>query len=601
MGYGNTKDGKEKLTISTCACDRDDCYNDFCWDFVGKLKKQVDDTTPFNNKPNELCKNVLNSCRKSINLCKHFTDPKDKLKCKYISQAYSGLNVRYNTTTNEITKDGKSGECLYNTHDDANGNPVCNTGIDALNDLTEKTIGEDTLKSKDVINSLLCNIATSVHNVPKELGCGSNSGKLDVSDWFYTNIFGVSGENHEGTFTSIWLYYISKGIYWLFFGFFILNVAGGFNKVFNYNTTATLFSRKGSGKFILIFIILIGILGFLPFIYGIIKSNDDIITNLNTKSQKSTVTSNIRNYEVHKLNSTDINIQNRISQSDYINNETTNRLKTGSIIYGIIVAVIYLVFAGIPTQFIIFSIIPIVILLYNMTSSFLLSIVGSIVVLGVLFLFKKIITGLYPKMFKSIFSFQNFLMAFILISVFVAFNYLGGYFGTFMPAIMIILTVIQKILDTSWGNTTNTMSGNTPVISYLLGNILLKFGICVFAVYCINYMKMEKNIDDDNENKAHYLNSEFIRNFMTVVTYIIIIQSILVITKTVTAYKTEPTKNNPYFLSNYLVRGWLPFGMSAFYYIVELCMKLAICGNKELECGAYEGLFNFFAGINSDG
>jgi len=40
QGYGKTKKGKN-ITISTCACDKDNCYNDFCWNFVSKLKKQV--------------------------------------------------------------------------------------------------------------------------------------------------------------------------------------------------------------------------------------------------------------------------------------------------------------------------------------------------------------------------------------------------------------------------------------------------------------------------------------------------------------------------------------------------------------------------------
>ena len=582
QGYGKTKKGKN-ITISTCACDKDNCYNDFCWNFVSKLKKQVKDTKPYKNKPGKLCEDVLNNCRKSINLCKNFTDPINKLKCRNISQAYAGLEVRYNNN-NTITTDG-SGDCLYGEGADGK----CNTGVAALNNLNT-SIGSDAAKSKDVINALLCNIATSVHNVPKEQGCRSNGGKLDVSDWFYTNIFGVSSENSEGTSTSKGLFYGSRTIYWLFFGFFILNIAGAFNKVFNYNTSATLYTRKKSLKFIIIFILLIGVLGFGPFIYGIVKSNDDIITDLNTKSTNKDVQNNINNYEENNLNSNDPN--NKISQSEYLKKVLLDRLQTGLIIYGGIVGFLYLVFAGLPKNISFIGSIILGIIVGNSTSI----VAGISTTIGIFigswgleYLGIKLgAFGIYKKIFNTVFSPLTFIMAFSLISVFVAFNYIGGYFGTFMPAIMIILTIIQKIFDTPWGNTKDAMSGNTSVTSYVIGNILIKTIILILSWVGLSYVNNEK-----------FLNSEFIRYFLTVALVIIIIQYIFVVIKTITSFMSDVNNNNPYFLSNYLVRGWLPFGMSAFYYIVELLMKGTICGNPA-NCGQYEGLFNFFSGINTD-
>ena len=383
-----------------------------------------------------------------------------------------------------------------------------------------------------------------------------------------------------------------------FFAFFILNIAGAFNKVFNYNTSATLYTRKNSKAFIIIFILLIGILGFIPFIYGIVKSNDDIITDLNTKSANKDVQNNINNYEENNLNSNDPN--NKISQSEYLKNVLLDRLQTGLKIYGGIVGFLYLVFAGLPKRLSFIGSAILGIIVVNLSSKNIA--LGWSIVLGILttigtflgslvleYLGIKVgIFGLYKKIFNTVFSPFTFIMAFSLISVFVAFNYIGGYFGTFMPAIMIILTIIQKIFDTPWGNTKDAMSGNTSVTSYVIGNILIKTIILILSWVGLSYVNNEK-----------FLNSEFIRYFLTVALVIIIIQYICVVIKTITSFMSDVNNNNPYFLSNYLVRGWLPFGMSAFYYIVELLMKGTICGNPA-NCGQYEGLFNFFSGINTD-
>ena len=602
IGYGKTKDNKN-INISTCACDKDSCWSDYCWNFVGKLKKNVKKENPFKNKTSNLCDNVLNDCRKSINVCKNFENNSlGKLRCKNIAVAYSGIPVRYtkDKSGNYIISQDSKDDCLFDSTIDASNNTICNIGKDALNYMVKidgiaKT-GGDILKTSDVMRSLLCNIATSVYSKPSEMGCKSNAAALDISNWFYTNIYGASTNNHDGTQTSKWTYIISLMIYILFFVFFILNIAGSFNNVFNHGTIPSLYSKKGSMPFMVIFISLIILIGFTPYFVGVGNANDNIISNLNPYSNKTETIDKISIFESDNLEN------EKINQSKYVSTKIVGDLTIMLIAYGIIVAILYILLKGALIIGIIGSIVVGIIIVSAMSGGiwgWILGISACIAISGLSTYLSSLFPGFYPKIFDSLFNPVTFIITFALLFIFVIVNYLGGFLGTVMPSIMILLTILQKIFDTSWGNTKKLMSGNPAILSYWLPNVLIKTGVFIFSLIGFFWMSTKKNKNTKDDDSPSLLKSNFIQTFLYYCIILIIIQYVMVMFKTVSAAWFPNVKQNKYFLSNYLVKGWLPFGMSALYYVAEFLIKIVICGNSGT-CGGYEGLFNFFTGINTD-
>ena len=584
----------KKVTLSTCACDKDNCWGDYCWDSVNSLKEKVNNPSnknPYLNKPKDLCKNVMNECRNSINKCDSFTDPIAKLRCKNIQQAYVGVPIRYtkDKTSDDgykITDDPKSKEdCLFG---EADSKGTCNTGMDALRYMQT----QDNLSSSEktsMIKSLLCTIATSVFSKPTELGCKGNT-RLDISDWFYTNMLGASNINQSGSETSKWTYNLSTGIYIIFYLFFILNTAGGFNKAFKKGTPPSLYQKKGSGALIYIFIILLLIFGFIPFFMGIGDSNNSI-TKLNVFSVNKDDIENVNNFETDNLK------MDQISQSEYVENKITDFIfKYGYSYVCIAFAIILLAGGnnkGFATMGFVFSILTFALSfsgINNFTTGSLISFGSALLLLPISFIYFMGGDGYYPKIFKTIFTWGGFGIASFVILTLIIMNYMGGLLGLIMPSMMIILTIIQKILDTSWGNVKEYMSGSRPVLGYLLPNIIIKTIIAIFAMVGIGYLSSSKN---------NITQSVFVSNIFIALLVLIIIQFVFVITKTLSTWFNGTSQPNKYFLSNYLVRGWFPFGVSALLYFIEFILKSFICGNSSA-CSGYEGLFNSFAGINTD-
>ena len=583
----------KKVTLSTCACDKKNCWDDFCWDSVNSLKEKVNNpSNPYLNKPKNLCKNVMNECRNSINRCDSFTDPIAKLRCKNLQQAYVGVPLRYKKDKSsddgyKITDDPNSkDDCLFG---EADSDGTCNTGMDALRYMQT----QDNLSSSEktsMIKSLLCTIATSVFSQPTELGCKGNT-RLDVSDWFYTNMLGASNVNQSGSETSKWTYNLSTGIYIIFYLFFILNTAGGFNNAFKKGTPPSLYQKKGSGAIITIFIILLLIFGFTPFFMGIGDSNSSI-TGLNVFSVNKDDIENVNKFEKINLK------MDQISQSEYIENKITDFIfKYGYSYVCIAFAIILLV--GDNSKG--FAIIGFILSILTFALSFSginkfttgsgISFCSAVVLLVVSIIYFIGGEGWYPKIFKTIFTWGGFGIASFVIFTLIIMNYMGGLLGLIMPSMMIILTIIQKILDTSWGNVKEYMSGNRPVLGYLLPNFFIKSVIAIFAMIGIGYLSSSDN---------NITRSVFVSNIFIVLLVLIIIQYVFVIGKTLTTWFNGISQPNKYFLSNYLVRGWFPFGTSALLYFTEFLLKSFICGGNSSACSGYEGLFNSFAGINTD-
>jgi hypothetical protein len=584
----------KKVTLSTCACDKDNCWDDYCWDSVNSLKEKVNNSSnknPYLNNPKGLCKNVMNECRNSINRCDSFTNPLAKLRCKNLQQAYVGVPIRYkqDKTSDDgykITSDNTTDDCLFG---EADSKGTCNTGMDALRYMQTK----DSLSSSEktsMIKSLLCTIATSVFSKPTELGCKGNT-RLDISDWFYTNMLGASNINQSGSETSKWTYNLSTGIYIIFYLFFILNTAGGFNNAFKKGTPPSLYQKPGSGALIIIFIILLLIFGFTPFFIGIIDSNSSI-TGLNVFSVNKDDIENVNNFEKINLK------MDQISQSEYVENKITDFIfKYGYSYVCIAFAIILLAGGnnkGFATMGFVFSILTFALSfsgINNFTFSSSFSIGSAVLLLIVSIIYFIGGNGYYPKIFKTIFTWGGFGIASFVIFTLIIMNYMGGLLGLIMPSMMIILTIVQKILDTSWGNVKEFMSGSRPVLGYLLPNIIIKTIIAIFAMVGIGYLSSSKN---------NITQSVFVSNIFIALLVLIIIQFVFVITKTFSTWFNGTSQANKYFLSNYLVRGWFPFGVSALLYFIEFILKSFICGGNSSACSGYEGLFNSFAGINTD-